>query len=459
MKILLLQAHLGRKEPGPPIFPIGLAYLAGALQGHDARIVDLNLWPWQEALDRLGRELEQRRPEVVGLSIRNIDTTNLQDLFYYFRTVAPTARAIKQTLPNALLIAGGPGFSIFGAEIMERVPELDLGVHLEAEESLPELLSSLEAPERVKGVFHRDGGAVRFTGNRPPPDFAALPVPRRGPELIDLEPYLCAAGDNMGIQTKRGCALTCAYCNYPYLTGHALRMRSPESVADEIEYLQGLGLSSFSFVDNIFNVPVSHAEAICREILRRKLEMHWSAWYEIGSTTPELVRLARDAGCRHFGFSPDAATDAMLGVLKKGISREELDRSIRIVRETPGIRAGYNFFMLPDMSPREVWQTAARLVTIPLATRGRARVMGMGWIRVEPHTDLFRRAVESGLLAQDAEMLPRDEEGLRTLFYCRVRPRPSQAIAIAAFRLLEYRLKPFLKALAGRGRGSQHAPA
>ncbi len=41
MKFLLVQSHLGRKEI-PPIFPIGLSYIATALTKHNVAILDLN---------------------------------------------------------------------------------------------------------------------------------------------------------------------------------------------------------------------------------------------------------------------------------------------------------------------------------------------------------------------------------------------------------------------------------
>ncbi|MBI3987182.1 MAG: cobalamin B12-binding domain-containing protein [Lentisphaerae bacterium] len=452
MKVLLVQSHLGRSESGPPVFPLGLCYLATVLTRHTVKILDLNLWTRREADEVLSRTLLEQEPDVVGLSIRNIDTTQRGDIFYYFNEVQPTARLIKRTRPGALLIAGGSGFSIFPRKIMERIPEFDLGVFLEAEDSLPELLDRLDSPGTVKGVYFRHNGSVAFSGARALPDFARLPIPRRDREVIDITAYMRSDGGNIGIQSKRGCCLACAYCNYPHLSGNQLRMRAPEQVADEVQGLLGLGVRRFCFVDNIFNVPRPHAEAVCRELIRRNLDVEWSAWFEVKNTTRELVELARRAGCKHFGFSPDAATDRGLSRLGKGITESDLKRSYRVIRESHGIRAGYNFFILPGMSFREIFKTLTQVVWIPLVTKGKARVMGLGWIRIEPDTEIYRRAVAEGSLAKDAELLPEQHEALSRLFYYDRAHRRFDTIVAWLFRWLDTRLRPIIKRFVRKSR-------
>lgn len=445
MKVLLIQSHLGRSEPGPATFPLGLCYLATALTRHTVKILDLNLWDARAAGAVLSRTLIEQKPDVVGLSIRNIDTTQRGDIFYYLKAVPPTARLIKQTSPGIRLIAGGSGFSIFPREIMERIPELDLGIFLEAEESLPELLDNLNSPGHVQGIYFRDNGSVVFSGARALPDFARLPIPRRDHDLIDMAAYMRSDGSNIGVQSKRGCCQACAYCNYPYLSGGQLRLRSPEQVADEIQCLVNLGVKRFCFVDNVFNVPVAHAEAICHAIIRRNLDVEWSAWFEVKHTTSELVDLARQAGCRHFGFSPDAATDRGLALLAKGITAADLRRSYRIIRQGRGIRAGYNFFILPGMSLREIFGTLAQIFWIPLVTKGKARVMGLGWIRIEPDTAIHRRAEAEGIIAKDTNLLPERDEDLSNLFYCSTNHRRLDTVIIGLFRLVDAHLRPLAK--------------
>jgi radical SAM superfamily enzyme YgiQ (UPF0313 family) len=135
---------------------------------------------------------------------------------------------------------------------MRRHPELDYGVFLEGDESAPELLQHLDCPEEVPGVFYRRGGQVRFSGSRCPPDVKSLLTPRR--DFVDCASY--PERRSIGIQSKRGGVLRCAYCSYPFLNGTEIRLREVRSVVDELEVLQReANVREVMFVDNVFNIP------------------------------------------------------------------------------------------------------------------------------------------------------------------------------------------------------------
>lgn len=415
MRILLLQSYLGRPEPLGLIFPIGLCYIASSLMdAHEVAVVDLNLC--KDAYRELDDILTSFKPDVVGISLRNIDTTQKKDVFYYFKTVAPTAQAIKKALPDVKLMIGGAGFSMFAEEIMRRVPELDFGVYLEGEESTPELMRNLSRPEAVKGVFYRKGDKVVFTGARMLPDFAALAYPKR--HFVNVKEYLRLSSNNIGIQTKRGCPLKCSYCSYPFLNGAKMRLRSAESVVDEIEYLmKEFNITGFTFVDSIFNVPNGHAESICREILRRGIKIRWDAWFEMRNFTDELALLVMDAGCVNAGFSPDAASNESLKALGKGLTEEDIYRVIGVARRAKKMSFGFGFFCTPPKQDFIGFLKMAKLYfMIPIQLFGRGSV-SLGWVRVEPETRMRQISIDDGFIKKDDNLLPEDEEGLKRLFY------------------------------------------
>ena len=252
--------------------------------------------------------------------------------------------------------------------------------------------------------------------------------------------------NNIGIQSKRGCILNCAYCSYPFLSGKQLRLRSPEIVVDEIEYLISLGVKRFTFVDNIFNVPVSHSKEICEEIIKRGLDVEWSAWFEIKHTTEELMLLAKKAGCKHFGFSPDGATNKTLSFLKKGITEKDIEENLRMVRRIDGIKAGYNFFlMLPGMNLRDLIKTLILYFKLPILLFGKGGGALLGWIRIEPHTKIHEFAVKEGILSQDTDLLPEDEKELIKLFYTNPKYRYIDLFLLFLVKLMENIVKPFAK--------------
>ena len=446
MKVLLIQSHLGRIKSFPPLFPIGICYIATALQGkHKVKILDLNLRELPQAYEELEKEIVAFAPDVAGISIRDIDTTSRADIFFNFKTIRPTAQLIKKANSNVKLLAGGAGFSIFAQKIMERIPEFDYGVFLEGEESVSELLENLGSPEKVKGIFYRKNGTVTFTGLREFPDFSKVPIPVREPNLIDINQYIGPMENNIGIQSKRGCMLNCIYCGYPFLSGRRLRLRMPQSVADEIEYLMKLGVRKFTFVDNIFNIPPAHAKGICEEIIKRGLDIEWSAWFEIKNATKELILLAKKAGCKHFGFSPDGSTNKALSVLKKDITEEDIGKNLEIIKKTDGIRAGYNFFLtLPNTGLRDMIKTLILYFKIPIFLFGRGSVY-ISWVRIEPHTEIHKIAIEEGSISKDTDLLPAEQSELPKLFYTNPSYRYFEYSVLYLIKFMEQVVKPFGK--------------
>ncbi len=428
MKVLLIQQDMGRRIIKHPLYPIGLSYIAAALSVHEVRIFDPNVHDWPDCLNKLREEVRRFQPDIAGISIRNIDTTQRRDLFVQFKTVRPTLAAVQDVLPNIPIMAGGTGYSIFAKEIMERLPEITYGVYLEGEETVQELLQHLDAPEQVKGLYYRKNGKVLFSGPRPLPDFAALPKPRRDPAVIDISKYHGPLHNIIGVQAKRGCAFKCSYCSYLFLNERRLRLRKAEEVVDEIEELVSkYGIKGFTFVDSVFNAPENHAREICQELIRRKVQVEWGAWLTPKGLNKDFLLLLREAGCKHIGFSPDAVSDKGLNALNKGFTVREVRESLKLVRQVKGMAVGYNFFCVyPEMSFLDALKTLVMLFKIPLLMPGRGGV-GLGWIRLEPHNELHKTALREGVINKDTKMLPDNEEELIKLFYL---PKGSQHITL-----------------------------
>ena len=442
MKVLLIQAYLGRNESDGAIFPLGLCYIATALKKHEVEMFDPNTS--QKPYEELTEKIKYFQPQVACISIRNVDTTQRRDIFYYFKTIRPTVQLIKGIDPEIKILLGGAGFSMFAEKIMERIPEADFGIYLEGEESLPELLDNLNNPENIKGIFFRKNGSLRFGGVRGMPDFVNLPIPRR--DLLDIKKYLHLKNNNIGIQTKRGCALKCAYCNYQFLNGAVYRLRSPGAIVDEIEYLiNNFNIRKFTFVDSTFNVPQRHAEGICNEIIKRGLDIQWSAWLDIKHFNEELAHLVQKAGCKNIGFSPDAVTDKALSALQKGITEEDIKKSLNMIKKVKGLKAGYNFFIA---SPgQDLWgflKTLVLFFKIPIILLGRGGCM-LGWIRIEPYTKIYEIAIQEGVIDKNTDLLPESEKQLPILFYTNPSLKYLDIIAKVILAVMEKIVKPVFK--------------
>jgi len=410
MKVLLVQSPLGGGEQ--PVFPLGLACLKAALFGHTVRIFDANLST--QPLRELESVIAGFGPEVVGISLRNIDSTNKRKEVFYYAYLKDAIDMITHRT-RAKVVIGGSGFSMFAEEIMADEARIDYGVFLEGEAAFPELLDNLEAPERVRSVYYRRDGAVRFTGVREQVDLDAVALPsREAVAAYDSRRY----PDAVGVETKRGCVLDCMYCIYGFLNGKALRLRTPERVVDEIESLvRDHAVASFTFVDSVFNIPRRHAEAICRELVRRNLRVRWSAWFNERGLTREFVELARAAGCRNIILSPDAFSEETLRRLGKNIRTEDILAAHALLKGLDGVEVSYNFFKNP---PGQTLSTALSLLRFTLRAKkemGSRVHFEFSSMRVEPHTKLHAVALEEGLVGKGETLLfPRYYTNPRTWY-------------------------------------------
>jgi hypothetical protein len=422
MRILLVQAFTALDME--LVYPIGLCYLAAHLDGHDVRIVDVNQWaPRQgrgrsplpgeptpeDPYGRLEAELRAFAPDVVGISLRNIKVAKPGSHEDDFAPQQKTIELVRRTCPNALTVAGGTAFSLYAEEFMKRLPGLDLGLWGEGEQRFPQLIERRDRPWEVPGVYYRKGGEVVYSGPPPALDFKSLKHPRR--ELVDHAPYVASSFVSVGVQAKRGCALHCIHCSDTYLLGHAIRKRPATDVVDEIqEVVEKWGVRQLFFCDQIFNIPPGHAIDICNEIVRRRIEVQWSAWFnEHRNTLPdELMVALREAGCGLLSFSPDHVDDRMLKNLDKNFRYIDMLYTIEVAKRFD-FDVEYSFFLnSPGEDARSLLKIFRFLARAKMTLGPNLRMftlLMMQPIRLYPHTRLADLARETGLVDKDHQLV------------------------------------------------------
>jgi radical SAM superfamily enzyme YgiQ (UPF0313 family) len=401
MKVLLIQSYLGGNEP--PVFPIGLACLKSVLGAHEVQVFDANTAENPHAAMRA--LIDRFSPDVIGISLRNIDSTNKRKVVFYYELLGDMLDTIK-SCSNAAIIVGGSGFSIYAREIMENDRRIDFGVYLEGEHVFPALLENLAAPENVRSVYYRKNGEVVFTGHCDLMDLRSLSPPDMG--VLPPEAY-SGYDDSMGIETKRGCMLNCIYCIYGFLNGRNYRLKDPGAIVDEIERLvNDFGAERFMFVDSVFNIPRRHAVEICREIIRRGVKVKWSAWINETRLTRDFLELIKEAGCDRVMLSPDGFSDDVLTRLGKNITRKQIVEAYEALRQVDHFEISYNFFKNPPgQSLRNVFLMVLFCIKAKLEL-GRRVHFEFNSLRIEPHTQLHEIALGEGVVREgESLLLPR----------------------------------------------------
>lgn len=403
MKILLCQSYLGANSGEPLVFPLGLAYLASMVkESHELYCWDPNTS--ENPMEGLSAILDKLDPDVVGVSLRNIDNAFSFNVRSYYPHFAAMIKIIKEKAPSCKLIAGGGGFSLFSEHIMKRNPEIDFGIIGEGETSFSQLMKSLDKPERIENLVLRKNGKIFYTGQGKQVDFDLLPLPSR--ELFDLTKYK-EKPYSIGIQSKRGCNFNCTFCSNTFFMGRTCRLRSPKKVVDEIEEATNkYGLNSFYFVDSVFNFPFDHTRKICNEIIRRNLDITWQADFRPEPMNVKFMKEAVQAGCQLFSFSPDGASNESLRSLGKGFTVEDVERTFDAARRVEGAEVAYSFFYDLPANNRENALGLLRLVPkILLKCPFKTRFVSFTRIRIYPHTMIYKSLIDQGKIGQEDDLI------------------------------------------------------
>ncbi|MCP4653988.1 MAG: radical SAM protein [bacterium] len=406
MKLLFISAN---EEWLPdPVPPIGVAYVAAAARedGHVCTLFDCN---FQSAEDALADELVAFQPDVIGLSIRNVDNAAFPVAVSYLEHYQRIARVCHDTCPEIPLVLGGSAFSLFPEQFLDRL-DGDYGIVGEGENLLRALLRSLQekgepAPNRNPGP-HGDPRIYYNTELEAEPGRI-----RPARDLMDVDGYF-QQGGSINIQTKRGCAYRCAYCTYPLLEGVRIRKRPPAEVVDEIEFcLNHFGVDYFFFVDSVFNLPGQHAMDIAEEILRRKLKIRWTAYMSPAKTTERMFAVFREAGCMSTDFGTDAASGVPMSALDKSFDVEEIKNCSRWCRKV-GIKFNHSLLFGAPGETRETIEETIENISLCNPT---AVTVFIG-VRLYPGTPLTRRLVREGWIREeqiDVQPVFYVEEGVR----------------------------------------------
>jgi len=404
-RVLLVSAN--RERQPMPVVPNGVACVAAALDdaGYDVRVSDLCFAADpQRAAGRAARDF---RPDVIGLSVRNIDNSDLVALRHYTPEAVDVLRALRAAAPQARVLAGGAAFGVAPAGLFDTLG-VDYAVAGDGERASRALLDALAAgrqPGDIPGVVQRVGAGITVTPPRADAGLADL-APTHMHRWLDLRAYE-RHGGTVPIQTKRGCVFQCIYCTYLNVEGWGYRLRDADSVVDEMTELHdAAGIGRFEFVDSTFNAPPRHAARICETIVRRGLNVHLDTTnFTPASVPPYLLPLMRRAGFRWLGITAESASDPVLEQLQKGFDVARV-RTVAEEVERAGIRVLWIFLVGGPGETAATLEDTLRFAEWRLE-RGDAVYVTVG-LRIYPGTTLQRIAVDEGVIAgDDSLLLPR----------------------------------------------------
>lgn len=387
MRVLLVATN--RMLTPFPVYPIGVDYVATSLRDrHEVRVLDLACDGAEIALVAACREF---RPEVVGLSIRNVDSAETSNPEGFIPDLERIVALLRES-SDARLVLGGPGFSIFPQALMRRLGA-DYGVAGEGER-LADFLDGLAA-----------GQVISVPGLLVGDTWQARPSPWTGPQRrtvasTDTVAHYLRWGGMLNVQTKRGCPYLCTYCTYPGIEGRRLRLFDPDAVAAEWQALIQAGAKFLFVTDSVFNSHVAHNLAIADALKRNGIATPWGAFFAPLRPRPDYYRRLREAGLTHAEFGTESLSPSMLRQYRKPFTVEHALAAHAAARAA-GIHVAH-YIMLggPGENQATVRETLDRCDTIDDAA-----LFFFCGVRIYPGTTVHAQAIREGQVNADDDLL------------------------------------------------------
>jgi lipid biosynthesis B12-binding/radical SAM protein len=382
MKVLLISANIS--ESPYPLYPLGMSVIAKALTDKGHCVKQLDYLQKEKDFNLILSEINNIKPEIIGISIRNIDNTNFINKKNYINSSVDFIREIKKNT-DIPIILGGSGFSLFPKEILEK-SGADYGVQGEGETVICEFISNFSEgiiPERK----------ILTNNNQ---------QNQMSPALYSdsiMNHYL-KFGKTAPLQTKRGCCNNCIYCTYPYLEGNKIRCRDPKEVVNDIIHLQNTHKSKMIFfTDSVFNDKDENFIYVLEEMKKQNVKVPWTAFFQPSFFNDSTLSLMKETGLEYIELGADATTDTTLKKMGKKFSFGDIRNTVDILMKKNIYSSIYYMFGVPGETEETVFEGIKNIKSIKNAVS----LIFMG-IRILPGTPLEKISLKEKIIEQECDL-------------------------------------------------------
>ncbi len=411
MAKLLFINPIVREEDVPRHIPYGIALLAAIAirAGHQVQVYDANAW--RMGLDVLEEVYKADDWDVIAIG-------GLTTSYGYIKKACKLA---KKFSPNSFLIAGGGFLTSMPADIMDWIPEIDLGIVGEAFVTFTEVLHKVDQKDydfsKTLGVIFRDEGFPILAQSRPIiNDLDALPWPawdlfpleevyfKNSASLYSEDAY--KAKRRVDINGSYGCSLVCRYCWHLGTTGdmviekdesgkndvifsygRSIRYHSPEYIVSMVLDLKKRYQIDFaSFLDeNMMTMNIASGRSWLKELCEKWIAaglqpksrranggdalsddegVYWSGTSHAALHDPEILKLMYQAGCTHLVYGLESFDPNILKKLGKGSTAKHNLSSVKICLDSGIIPIPNIILGFPEENYESIRNTIQALIKL-----------------------------------------------------------------------------------------------
>ena len=379
MKILLVVPEI-RLDSKPNHFPFWASILAAIVEQKGGHVGILDLNALRDNYDSvqvpshiIAKEISSEKWDIIGIG--GLTTT--------YSRIKELSPLIKKYAPDSLFVAGG-GWSTYNpTEILQLVPEIDIIVIGEGEETFSELYDEINRGtrdfEKVNGLCIRDKTlGYKFTGPRALiSDLNTIPYPAY--DLMETEIYFRYSSLPLSVDSynskrrastvwERGCPRGCTFCSHNGMSridlqniygegnrkeGEKLvrisdkendtfqlpaRWPTPEYAVNNVKLLkEKFNVDFISILDENMTSNLKWTKEFCELYVKEGLDksVKWGTLGDAPSVAvqPSIVQIMKDAGCSYISFGFESASDKVLNQdIQKGQLRSHLQKTVDTIK-------------------------------------------------------------------------------------------------------------------------------
>lgn len=249
------------------------------------------------------------------------------------------ARRIKKIRPDVAIVLGGHDVSFLGGRYLDAFPFVDAVLGGEAELTVPKLSRALGGSgtwNEIPGLTWRQNGRIRWQGGDERVSDMDQLLPLAYHLVDDLETYFRHSQvPTILIDSGRGCAFNCEFCQTTLLNGRKVRYRSVESIVDELrDYRERFGIFEAYFVHDLFTARRKFVEELCEALIDADLDLPWQCRCRIDEIDEKLLTLMSRARCHKLLYGIESGSEETLARMNKRLRRGVAEETTERVRWT-----------------------------------------------------------------------------------------------------------------------------
>ena len=315
--------------------PLGLAYIASAIEAAGYRVVGLNLnHESGEVSELVARTVNTERPQVVATGGLSVFVDQIKEII----------DSVKCADSKVFTILGG-GIVSGEPDSILKVVNADIGVINEGEETVVDIMDALNSGgdlTLLPGVIARTsrGGLKRNAERAQRKDlenvawanYRVLDLHKSIEDQRVMDSYFfhLAPENNprsLDMISSRSCPFKCTFCFHP--TGKTYRERPLDDFFAELNVLKNdFNINMVGVIDELFSLKRPRLLEFCERI--KPLNLKWMVQLHVNSACEETVKAMAESGCVYISYGIESMSQPILDSMMKKSKKAKVEEALAL---------------------------------------------------------------------------------------------------------------------------------